>query len=1686
MSTSSLDNTSVEEDVYPASFFQESLWFLDQLEPNKAVYNIPSTFQLAGLLNLNVLEQVLNAIVQRHETLRTSFRTLEGQLMQVISPTRFIPLQVVDLRHLSGAEQEAEVLRLATEDAQRPFDLTRGPLLRITLLQLEAEKNMLLLTMHHIISDGWSIGVLCHELAALYEAFLHDQPSPLPQLPIQYADFAVWQRQLLQGEALATQVSYWRQQLTGAPFLLELPTDHPRPAVQTFRGAQHSFVLCEELAVALKVLSRREGITLFMTLLAAFNVLLYRYTGQTDVVVGSPIANRHRPGMEGLIGFFVNTLVLRTDLAGNPSFEELLRRIRKIALEAYAHQDLPFEELVRELHPERNMSYDPLFQVMFTFQTGPTPTFDLPGLHLRVVEGRKETAKFDLSLILKDTGQGLTGSLEYNADLFEAATISRMEGHFQTLLEGIVANPGQHLSDLPLLTGAECHQLIVEWNATQTAYPKQVCIHQLFEDQVERTPEAVAVVFEGEQLTYQELNRRANQLAHHLQDLGVEPEVGVGICVERSLQMVAGLLGILKAGGAYIPLDPAYPKERLAFMLEDSQVPVLLTQQRLLKDLPEYEGRVVCLDTDWEIIAQGNEATPICEVQPANLAYVIYTSGSTGRPKGVLGTHQAAINRFNWMWERFPFEAGEICCQKTSLSFVDSLWEIFGSLLQGIQTVLIPDEVLKDPHRLLHTLAALQVTRIVLVPSLLRVLLNTDIDLQKQLPNLKYWTSSGEVLSLELLKRFQERMPQSRLINLYGSSEVAADATCCDLKNWKTLACVPIGRPIANTQVYLLDAFLQPVPIGVPGELYVGGNGVARGYLNRPELTAERFIPDPFSHEPGARLYKTGDLARYLSDGTLEFLGRLDHQVKIRGFRIELGEIEAVLSQHSEVRETVVVAREDSLGDKRLAAYIVAKPGQAPAITSLRSLLKEQLPEYMVPSAFVLLEALPLTPNGKVDRQALPLPNQVRLAAEQVYFVPYTPIEEMLAGMWSQLLNVDQVGIHDSFYGLGGHSLLAIQLMSRVRDTFQVELPLYALYENPTVAGLAKHVESAYRIKQKIQVPLPQALPRVGTLPLSFAEERLWFFDQLEPGSPVYNISAALHLKGPLDVTALHQSLNTIVQRHETLRTTFEALDGKPQRIIAPTLSLALPVVDLTMLPESERKAKTSQLAIEEAQRSFKLAQGPLVRTSLLELDWDEHTLLLTLHHIISDGWSMGVLLQELAALYNAYSSGYSSPLPALPIQYGDYALWQRIYLQEEMREEQVSYWQEQLAALAILQLPTDRPRPSIQTFRGAKYPLALSAALTKELKELSRRQGVTLFMTLLAAFNVLLYRHTEQDDLCIGTPIANRTRSELEKLIGLFVNTLALRTDLSGNPSFRELLQRVRKVALEAYAHQDLPFEQVVKAIQPKRDLGFTPLFQVMFALQNFPMEDIELACLMASQLEVDNKTAKFDVTLNLLETPEGLSGYFEYNTDLFEEATIARMTGDLQTLLAAIVARPEQRLRELPLLTEAECQQLLVERNTRLTSYPPEHVHLRLNRKVDRGVLPKGEGLRAELGTPLVAPQTEFERTITAIWQGILGIEKVGRQDNFFDLGGDSLLLVQVQSKLQTVLKRNIALLELFEYPNVSSLAEHLNQEQFALASPQGNLRRTEVRRESMKRQKQIRQQRRTMLGEQEVQAE
>nr|WP_216868519.1 pyoverdine non-ribosomal peptide synthetase PvdD [Pseudomonas aeruginosa] len=1506
------------------SYAQERQWFLWQLEPESAAYHIPSVLRLRGRLDLDALQRSFDSLVARHETLRTRFRLDGDEARQEIAASMALPLDIVAL----GPLEEGALARQVETTIARPFDLERGPLLRVSLLRLAEDDHVLVLVQHHIVSDGWSMQVMVEELVQLYAAYSRGLEVALPALPIQYADYALWQRSWMEAGEKERQLAYWTGLLGGEQPVLELPFDRPRPVRQSHRGAQFILELDIDLSQALRRVAQQEGATAFALLLASFQALLYRYSGQADIRVGVPIANRNRVEIERLIGFFVNTQVLKADLDGRMGFDELLAQARQRALEAQAHQDLPFEQLVEALQPERSLSHNPLFQVLFNYQSearGNGQAFRFDELQMESVQFDSRTAQFDLTLDLTDEEQRFCAVFDYATDLFDASTVERLAGHWRNLLRGIVANPRQRLGELPLLDAPERRQTLSEWNPAQRECAVQGTLQQRFEEQARQRPQAVALILDEQRLSYGELNARANRLAHCLIARGVGADVPVGLALERSLDMLVGLLAILKAGGAYLPLDPAAPEERLAHILDDSGVRLLLTQGHLLERLPRQAG-VEVLAIDGLVLDGYAESDPLPTLSADNLAYVIYTSGSTGKPKGTLLTHRNALRLFSATEAWFGFDERDVWTLFHSYAFDFSVWEIFGALLYGGRLVIVPQWVSRSPEDFYRLLCREGVTVLNQTPSAFKQLMAVacSADMATQQPALRYVIFGGEALDLQSLRpwfqRFGDRQPQ--LVNMYGITETTVHVTYrpvseADLEGGLVS---PIGGTIPDLSWYILDRDLNPVPRGAVGELYIGRAGLARGYLRRPGLSATRFVPNPFPGGAGERLYRTGDLARFQADGNIEYIGRIDHQVKVRGFRIELGEIEAALAGLAGVRDAVVLAH-DGVGGTQLAGYVVADSAEdAERLReSLRESLKRHLPDYMVPAHLMLLERMPLTVNGKLDRQALPQPDAS--LSQQAYRAPGSELEQRIAAIWSEILGVERVGLDDNFFELGGHSLLATRVISRVRQEQQLDASLKALFERPVLEAFAQGLERTTDAVSTI--PLAD---RQQPLALSFAQERQWFLWQLEPESAAYHIPSALRLRGRLDVDALQRSFDSLVARHETLRTRFRLEGGRSYQQVQPAVSVSI-----------EREQFGEEGLIERIQaivvQPFDLERGPLLRVNLLQLAEDDHVLVLVQHHIVSDGWSMQVMVEELVQLYAGYSQGLDVVLPALPIQYADYALWQRSWMEAGEKERQLAYWTGLLGGeQPVLELPFDRPRPARQSHRGAQLGFELSRELVEAVRALAQREGASSFMLLLASFQALLYRYSGQADIRIGVPIANRNRVETERLIGFFVNTQVLKADLDGRMGFDELLAQARQRALEAQAHQDLPFEQLVEALQPERNASHNPLFQVLFNHQSeirSVTPEVQLEDLRLEGLAWDGQTAQFDLTLDIQEDENGIWASFDYATDLFDASTVERLAGHWRNLLRGIVANPRQRLGELPLLDAPERRQTLSEWN-------------------------------------------------------------------------------------------------------------------------------------------------------------
>jgi len=1504
----------------PLSFAQQRLWFISQLEPDSRFYNISSPMRLTGELKVEALGRSLKALISRHESLRTTFKVVNEHVAQIVTSSPLFSLPLIDLTCLPDATtREAEMQRLTMQEAGRSFDLSEGPLIRTCLVRLSDSEHVLLLNLHHIVSDAWSRNILLNEMALLYEAFSQDEASPLKQLPVQYADYAAWQREWLKGEVLESHLNYWRRQLEGAPPVLELPTDRVRPAVQNYRGGKQRFDLGEEVAGGLRRISRAEGVTVFMTLMAAYKVLLMRYSGQGDVVVGTPIANRSRVEVEGVMGFFTNTMVMRTSLEGNPTFRELMRREKEVAIGAYTHQDMPFEKLVEEVRPDRSLSHTPVFQVAFNYQEAAVGEIEMRDVILSPILIDTAIAKFDLTFSVNNKNRSIVAGMEYSTELYDDLTISRMIGHLTTLLTSVIEDPNKPILDLPLLTEAESHQLLTEWTDTEAGRSEWQSVSKLFESQAERTPGERAVIFEGAELTYRELNSRANQLAHYLRSLGVGADTQVGICLERSIDMICAVLAVAKAGGACLPLDPSYPKERLAFMLEDACAPVILTQERLLASLPQNRARAICLDAAYDSIAGMGLTNPVSEASAESLAYVIYTSGSTGRPKGVGLPYRSLSNLVDW---HRSSSGPRNTLQFASLNFDVSFQEIFSTLCSGGTLFLIEATLRLDTAALGRFIAENNIERFHIPNVMLQKLSEEFSDSPEMLASLREVMVGGEQLQItRQMAALFAGLKSCALHNHYGPSEthvvtsfVLPNATDC----WPSLP--PLGRPISNTRIYILDQDHNQVPIGIPGDLCIGGECLARGYHNRADLTAEKFIPDPYGKKPGGRLYKTGDLARYLPDGNIEFIARGDQQVKVRGMRVEPAEIESALRQHPAIHDAAVIAWEDSQSGKYLAAYVATDSRDHSVASTFRSFLKELLPAYMIPTAFVLLESLPLTPNGKIDRKALTCVEKTERGPGAIFAPPRSPIEEVLEGIWAEVLGVSHISRHDDFFELGGHSLLATQIIIRTREAFRIDVPLRSLFEAPTIAGLARNINVLIGGTPELDMSPLTAIPRTGVLNLSFAQERLWFQAQIEPDSYYYNLPITISIKGPLNIAAVTWSLDQVVRRHEGLRTTFSTINGWPVQVIAAQLKVDLPLVDISEISEGQRQEEFLRIIVDEARKPFNLAKGPLIRAVVVSPVEDSQVLLLTMHHIICDGWSMNILVRELDTFYKAFLEAETSPLEQLPIQYADYAAWQREWLKGEVLESHLNYWRRQLEGAPTLEIPTDRPRPAMLSYRGGKQPFQLEQEVASALKQISRTEGVTLYMTLLAAYKVLLMRYSGQEDIVVGTSIANRSRVEVEGVIGFFANLLVMRTSLEGNPTFRELMRREREVAIGAYTHQDMPFEKLVEEIRPDRKLSYTPLFRAAFNYQEAVAEESEFFGINLSPVKIDTAIAQFDLLLSVRSTEDSISGRIIYYKDLFEPAMISRMVMHFKTLLGSIARNPDARLSELEMLSEEE----------------------------------------------------------------------------------------------------------------------------------------------------------------------
>lgn len=1546
---------STRPNLLPLSFAQQRLWFIDQLGSGSLQYNVTGRYLNKGTININAFKNALHCLLERHEVLRTHYSEVNGEAHQVVVEDFELPLNYYDLEKTPIQCRVDEAKIIMRQEAEKPFNLSADLMLRVALIKLAEDKHLIFYTMHHIASDGWSRSILQNELIALYKAFSNELTNPLPPIKVQYADYAVWQRSWLQGDTLTRKLEYWKTQLAEIPVLHSLPLDHPRPEKQNFSGKIVHQLINKKQTKLIRSICQEHQVTLFMFLQTAYAVLLSRYSNQTDIVMGAPIAGRTASEIEPLIGFFVNTLVLRTDLSNNPTFSELLKLNKEFILDAFANQHVPFEVLVEEMRPERNLSYTPITQVSFILQNNERGAFDQQNFSKnrtndeKLLSSKSVSIKFDLGLTVNEIDDELSLGWSYNDTLFKESTISRMADNFRVLIQAIIKNLTSDskydlsINALDLLSEKEKRIQILDWNTATKNNSTKPTLHELFEAQVKLSPESIALTHQTEigyplLLSYNELNKHANQLARYLLTLNLKANGFIGVYLNKSLDMVVSILACLKAGLSYVPLDPKLPQSRINYMIKDSGLKYILTECQLAQAFTHDQNlKLTLLDESseqWRDCNSVENLTGALSRSSNELAYLIYTSGSTGQPKGVMTTHSGAVNYLNYVSNSFKISNKDKILQIASLSFDASVRDIFGPLINGAQVIFESEQIFNDPTKFLNAINLHRISAILsIVPSLLKV-----VTQQKFKPLnysfLKTILLSGEPLSKQLCEELHVLFgSQLKLVNQYGPTENTMTSSYHIVKETSQVREIElIGEVIPNVRAYTLDQSLIPVPLGANGELYLAGAGLAQGYLNRASLTAEKFVPDPFSDTAGERMYKTGDLVRYCSHlnsskGVLEFVSRTDNQVKINGIRIELGEIEYALRKNDSIKDAVVCFLSDNSGGKKLVAYIVSEALQSlqetqpesgsalknKLMTEFKTQLGKSLPDYMIPKVYIFLETLPLTANGKIDRKALPNPDEENLQKE-LYIEPTNQREKMLHEIWSKLLNISSIGIHDNFFALGGHSLSAISLVSLVRQKFDVELSLQDLFTSPTIASLSERI---MQINGEQLLPSIEKVDRTKGLALSFSQQRLWFIDQLGEGSVQYNMPGRILLKGAFNKEAFCRALHALIMRHEVLRTRFEVVNNTPQQIIQEDFQLPLTEQNISNLSESRKQQKLQQLIDEESNKTFDLRKDLMLRVQIVELSEEAYVIIYTMHHIASDRWSRKIFQEELTILFEAFRKGQSNPLNPLPIQYADYSAWQREWLSGEIFEEQLSYWKQQLANIPVVHnLPLDSSRPRQQTFKGQRIYNAVCSKATNRIKKLCNQHDVTLFMFLQTAFALLISRYSNEGDVIIGSPIAGRNHNDVEPLIGFFVNTLVFRTKLSPGMTFNELLSNNKKMILEALKHQHIPFEMLVEELQPERHLSHNPLTQISFLFESSDINTgnspnkASLNTLETEKVPQQKPiNTKFELGVTISENDNSLSIGWSFNDSLFTRQKIANMANNFNLLLNEIILNLEQK---------------------------------------------------------------------------------------------------------------------------------------------------------------------------------
>lgn len=1497
----------------PLSFSQERLWFIDKMEGSRP-YHIPSVLRLSGTLNVSALQQSIQQIVNRHEILRTTIKEIDGQGYQQINAKDEWKLGQVDAENLLEIQLNDKIRDLVN----KPFDLKIDPMLRADLLTIKANEHILVVTIHHIASDGWSTSIMVKELVKLYEDYVNNQIPNFPLMGVQYADYAIWQRNYLKGDALEKKLDYWRKKLQNAA-PLELPTDYPRTGIPSHRGSIITIKTDKQLLHKLNLLGQANGTTLFMTTLAAFKLLLYRYTNQQDITVGTPMAGRQQKELESLIGFFINTLALRDEVDPNLNFTQLLKSVRTTALDAFKHQDVPFEKVVEAVAKDRQLKRSPVFQVLFSVQNIPEiPKLKLGNLELSRVGSGHSTAQYEITCNIRETEIGLNITMEYSTDLFSEDSMRRMLNHFVHLLKEVAVEPEQKIAQFSMVDKSEQAWILKELNQTEASYNYKQTSIECFETQVKHTPDAPAVISNGQVLSYAQLNTQTNQLAHFLIDQGVKTGDLIPICTERGISMLIGLLAIMKTGAAYVPIDPDFPKTRIKHILTDTAANYVLTDS--FNSIAINQVNIINIENPAQFETY-SEANPELMPNPNDLAYVIYTSGSTGNPKGVMIEHKSLVDYVFGLNSEVPLSQAGSFALASSLATDLGNTVLFGSLFTGGLLHILDKDLVSNAAGIHAYFEKNSIDCLKIVPSHWNALV---WDSKPLLPR-KLLIFGGESLRKEMLEPIRNSDKSLTIINHYGPTETTVGKLFhqVDLtQNYQTI--IPIGKPFPNAKAYILSKQLALCPVGVAGELHLSGPGLASGYLNNASLAAEKFIENPWvSHE---LLYKTGDLVKYLQSGDIAFIGRVDEQVKVRGYRIEPGEIESVILSSGLLKQAAVLAKEDQNGDKKLVAYLVKN--ELFDAEKLDELLRQSLPEYMIPAQFIELDYLPLMPNGKLNKKLLP---EVETLSNKRFVAPSDDIEHRLAAIWMQVLEVDSVGVLDDFFELGGHSLLAIRLISAIRREFNAEIPIGDIFDYPTIEKLKPRI--LLKIGKDVLPAINHQLQN-DKLPLSFSQERLWFIDQLE-GSVPYHIPTVLNLKGKLNEIALELAFKQIVERHQILRSVIESVNGEAFQKVISTENWQLATnndVDFSENPEA-----INQLIIDFQKKPFDLSKDYRMRCGLIKMASDQYILLVTLHHIASDGWSNSILVRELAALYKSFDQNRESGLENLQIQYSDFAIWQRKYLQGIVLESKLNYWKNKLENVSTLQLSTDFKRPPIQSHRGAIHKFNLDKFLVPKLKSLNQKEGTTMFMTLLSAFNVLLFKYTDQNDICVGTPITGRHQKEVESLIGFFLNTIAIRSHPAAETSVKDFLQQIKITTLEAFENQEVPFEKVVEALVKERNRSRSPLFQVMFIYQNNPeIPVLNLGNISLSRSSMEHTSSRFDLSFNLMETQDGLKLSIEYCTDLFAESTINQMSIHFNNLLKSIVENPSLKIGELAMLSDQDMDFLLHDLNQTQTEFP------------------------------------------------------------------------------------------------------------------------------------------------------